>query len=195
MPKDKYSNFEELFKREIEGVDYRIVIQNKNTDTLIMAPHGGKIEPGTSEIAHAIAGKDKSLYAFEGLKSRPHSDLHVTSHRYNEPHAVEIATKCSNIVAVHGRGDNADPVTVWIGGRDIETGQNILKELRSAGFECERQSGKLAGTDAQNICNRGKEQKGVQLEIARSLRRELTSDVLCMEKFSMAVRTALSNSI
>jgi phage replication-related protein YjqB (UPF0714/DUF867 family) len=51
----------------------------------IIAPHGGKIEPGTSEIAAAIAGDDYSLYRFQGLRDRPREELHITSAKFDEP--------------------------------------------------------------------------------------------------------------
>lgn len=43
------------------------------------APHGGGIEPGTSEIADAIGGERGSFYTFGGLKSSGTADLHITS--------------------------------------------------------------------------------------------------------------------
>jgi phage replication-related protein YjqB (UPF0714/DUF867 family) len=43
----------------------------------ILAPHGGGIEPGTSELAEAVAGEGLSFYAFEGLKRSGNAVLHV----------------------------------------------------------------------------------------------------------------------
>jgi phage replication-related protein YjqB (UPF0714/DUF867 family) len=51
----------------------------------VIAPHGGGIEPGTSELATAIAGDDFSLYLFEGLKSAGNGELHITSTNFDEP--------------------------------------------------------------------------------------------------------------
>ena len=60
----------------------------------MIAPHGGKIEPGSSEIAAAIAGESHSLYSFDGLRRRPHRDLHITSTNFDEP-------RCENLIATH----------------------------------------------------------------------------------------------
>ena len=58
MTADQYSSFKQLFEQEKPGIDYHIAVEDRGTDVLIMAPHGGRIEPGTSEIACDIAGGD-----------------------------------------------------------------------------------------------------------------------------------------
>ena len=54
---DQYENFEELSQNETVGVDFRILARRARAAFDIVAPHGGGIEPGTSEIADAIAGE------------------------------------------------------------------------------------------------------------------------------------------
>jgi phage replication-related protein YjqB (UPF0714/DUF867 family) len=56
-----YKSFGELSYNESEGQDYVIRTCLRNSPVLVMAPHGGKIEPGTAEIAEAIAGNDHSF--------------------------------------------------------------------------------------------------------------------------------------
>jgi phage replication-related protein YjqB (UPF0714/DUF867 family) len=69
MAGDKYGSFAELQNREREGVDFSIRVMPLETSAAIIAPHGGMIEPGTSDIAAAIAGNDYGLYCFEGLRA------------------------------------------------------------------------------------------------------------------------------
>ena len=52
---DRYRNFAQLRNGETEGIDYRICSTERESFAAIIAPHGGSIEPGTSEIAAAIA--------------------------------------------------------------------------------------------------------------------------------------------
>ena len=86
---DKYASFALLAEAETEGTDYRIHTAPQPSPIVIIAPHGGAIEPGTSEIAAAIARNSYSLYCFEGLKpDRPHADLHITSERFDESRGV-----------------------------------------------------------------------------------------------------------
>ena len=56
-----YKSFRELLEREVEGRDYRIRMELRDPRVIIMVPHGGNIEPMTTEIAEAIAGDDYSL--------------------------------------------------------------------------------------------------------------------------------------
>ncbi|MEW4468965.1 poly-gamma-glutamate hydrolase family protein [Parasphingorhabdus sp. JC815] len=51
--------------------------------------HGGWIEPGTSEIAESIAGTEYSFYDFEALRHGAHEDYHRTSHKFDEPKALD----------------------------------------------------------------------------------------------------------
>jgi hypothetical protein len=81
---DKYASFQELERAERRGV-YRVLSRPRKATIAVIAPHGGKIEPGTSEIARKIAGADFSFYAFEGRKKRHNKSLHITSTRFDEP--------------------------------------------------------------------------------------------------------------
>jgi phage replication-related protein YjqB (UPF0714/DUF867 family) len=194
MIPDRYSSFEQLFESETEGVDYQIICAPRDSEIVILAPHGGGIEPGTSEIATTIAADDYALYKFEGLGRRPHSDLHVTSHRYDEPQAIDIVKERRIVVAVHGRGDKGDAETVWIGGCDAITGGLIKRELSLSGFSAQIETTELGATNSKNICNRGLTSAGVQLEIPRSLRDRMLREPALLEAFSQAVRRALTTA-
>lgn len=105
---DRYGDFSHLRDNETEGIDYRIIVAETESFAGIIAPHGGRIEPGTSEIAAAIAGSVHSLYCFEGLRKRPHGDLHIKSARFDEPECLGLIKRCKFVVAVHGlEGDGS----------------------------------------------------------------------------------------
>jgi phage replication-related protein YjqB (UPF0714/DUF867 family) len=169
---DKYSSFEHLRQKEREGESYRIRIRKGNRLVAVVAPHGGAIEPGTSEIAEAIAGCDYTLYSFEGIKAAHNFEMHITSASFDEPFGVSIVKNARLVIAVHGCSGNGE--VIYVGGRDSELKGRICAALLSAGFpveECSRPG--LRGTDARNICNRGLTGAGVQLEISRGLRRTM----------------------
>jgi phage replication-related protein YjqB (UPF0714/DUF867 family) len=73
-----YSNHDVGVRHQTQGFD------RLGSDVCIIAPHGGKIEKWTSEIATALAGDDYNLYLFEGLKRAKNRDLHITSSRFDE---------------------------------------------------------------------------------------------------------------
>ena len=78
-----YQNFHALKQSEYPDRDYRIEYRQGASGFAVIAPHGGRIEHGTSQIADAIAGDEHSFYAFEGLKDLSH-DLHISSNRFDE---------------------------------------------------------------------------------------------------------------
>ena len=61
---DRYKNFLEVAGKEKEGTDFLVRWRECRDAVVIVAPHGGGIERGTSELAEAIAGDD----AFDGIK-------------------------------------------------------------------------------------------------------------------------------
>jgi phage replication-related protein YjqB (UPF0714/DUF867 family) len=188
---DRYPNFATLAAAERHEIDYGIWLRNRGTPIVVLAPHGGWIEPGTSEIARAIAREDFSIYAFEGLRpGRPHGDLHITSTRFDEPDALQLVGDAEIVIAIHGRADGDDPTTVWLGGRGTTLGNAIASSLRAAGFEAATAKQELAGREPTNLCNRGSAGAGVQLELPRTLRNKLVDEPASLRSFSGAVREA-----
>jgi len=185
-----YMSFEELGDREVEGQDYRIRFESRDPGILIMAPHGGNIERTTSEIAEAIAGMDYSFYSLEGLKVEGNSVLHIESHLFDEPKALEAVERANIVVTVHGQIDQKDGF-VMVGGLDESLGSEIKRQLEGAGFKTRPPTGRLMGTDPMNICNRGKSKRGVQLEISRKVRDLFRTNNEELQTFSNAVRKAI----
>ena len=169
---DRYSSFAELSRNEREGQDYTILFRQRDSRFAIIAPHGGGVEPGTMDIAEALAGSDFSFYAFKGTKKSGNTILHLTSNRFDEPVGLTIAGNAAIVISVHGTRDRGD--TIQIGGKHRALKQRLLEALRSAGFTAEiSQSAGLRGQDPANICNRCRSGEGVQLEIARGLREKM----------------------
>lgn len=186
---DRYRNFEELSTNMQVNVDYRVRKEDRRSSVVILAPHGGTIEPGTSEIAQVIAGEEFSFYSFEAVEAGVHGDLHITSHRFDEPDAVDLVSRSSAAVAIHGRKDDGSD-SVWLGGRAKALRDAIGASLRDAGFEAEPNR-TLPGVHKSNICNRTRSGEGVQLELPRSLRRKLTKEFDVMRDFGSAIRTGI----
>ena len=186
---DAYSCFEELAKHHPEDIDFRICVTDRSSPVSILAPHGGKIEPGTSEIATAIAGDNYSLYVFEGLMSANNSVLHITSEKFDEPRARSLVEKSDIAIAVHGRRDDGGGAT-WLGGRDTRLRDAIGASLKQATFDVALHHN-LPGIKPDNICNRGRTGAGVQLELPKSLRKELLQNPSRLQTFAVAVQSGI----
>jgi phage replication-related protein YjqB (UPF0714/DUF867 family) len=170
---DKYPNFEVLSRNETSGIDFRILLRRSKAAFAIVAPHGGGIEAGTSEIADAIAGEEFSFYAFEGLKRAKNSDLHITSTRFDEPMCLTVVGQSDIIITIHGEASE-DGEGVFLGGLDDELGPTIGAALQDSGFDVRKHPNpELQGREPENVCNRGRSGKGVQLELSRAVRKEM----------------------
>lgn len=190
---DKYSRFTDLATGEVYGVDYRICLTDRNSPIAIVAPHGGTIEGGTSEISSAIARNDHSIYCFEGLiAGRRHTALHLRSELFDEPQGCNLVAAADIAIGIHGRADKDDTETISMGGRDIALRDEIATALRSAGFKVAIAAKALRGEDQNNICNRGRRKEGVQLEIPKTLRDRLVADRGFRVSFAEAVRGELA---
>ncbi|MBW1647275.1 MAG: GNAT family N-acetyltransferase [Deltaproteobacteria bacterium] len=169
---DRYACFAELCRHEQEGTDFVILTKASAASLLVMAPHGGGIEPGTVDLAHAIAGDDHAFYAFKGIKASGNAALHITSNRFDEPRALRMARRAEWVLTIHGCREPG--AVIFVGGRDGNRRQAIGRALQEAGFDArESERPGLRGINPNNICNRGYSGRGVQLELSDGLRRQM----------------------
>jgi len=189
-----YKNFEELAQREVEGKGFQIRHHTRDERVLIMAPHGGKIEPATSMIAEAIAGENYSYYNFEGIKEEGNGVLHIESHLFDEPRGLQAAQKADIVITVHGQLDHKEGF-IMVGGLHVDLRSEVRRRLEAAGFQTRTPPEGLQGIDPENICNRGKLKGGVQLEVSRKERDLLKTDKERLERLASAVRKAIQRNI
>jgi phage replication-related protein YjqB (UPF0714/DUF867 family) len=169
---DTYPSFHALSVKEEVGMDFSIRYTKGVSSVAILAPHGGGIEPGTTEIAEAIAGKIHSFYTFEGIKIKGNAALHITSTIFDEPIALHLISKSERTITIHGCEDE-DPQLI-IGGLDDLLAKRVKISMeRSAIRATIFQSGYLSGRSKNNICNKNLTGKGLQLELSRGLRRKM----------------------
>jgi phage replication-related protein YjqB (UPF0714/DUF867 family) len=185
---DPYLDYNALRQCHRLGEDYVILLRpGVDCRLAVMAPHGGGIEPGTVDIADAIAGKDFTFYAFKGIRKRGNRVLHLASNRFDEPTGLAAAGKATVALTIHGCRGQAP--AVLIGGRHDLLKEAIRRSLTLAGF-CARISSRtgLRGNSPDNICNRLTARGGVQLELTRGLREAMFSD---LENRSLRGKTPL----
>lgn len=195
----KYRSFEELAANETEGIDFRIRERDGLSGIALIAIHGGGIEPGTTEIAEAVAGDRHAFYTFSGLKPSGNACLHITSRHFNEPRCLSLVQRAHTIVSIHGCGDTES--VVLRGGRFDRLGQRIKKSIEDAGFPV-RRSVRFPGLSPHNICNRCRLRMGVQLEVSAGLRTRMFDNLTraqrkkpspLLSRFVSAMQAALDN--
>jgi phage replication-related protein YjqB (UPF0714/DUF867 family) len=191
-----------------EGVDYarRHRRHERFDDTLartddvpkttILAPHGGGIEPGTSELCLAVAGYHPAdlsqfppagvtydYWMFEGLRDRDRGnlELHVTSTGCDDGVAVSLCAGSLNALTLHGflpqPPMSEDDQVVLVGGGHPTLRCYLREGLGAAGFDAQdasqqdvSQRGELDGDAPCNIVNRTLLGMGAQLELSKPLR-------------------------
>ncbi|MFF9839617.1 poly-gamma-glutamate hydrolase family protein [Streptomyces sp. NPDC013740] len=124
--------------------------------TAIIAPHGGGIEPGTSELCMRIAGytpfaastdpADPSIPGTAAIPDEPQRDFwmfealqnsaaqHVTSTGCDDPAALAVCTNNLYAVSVHGKEDAVNKEIV-IGGLDERLKRNLAAAFRANGLK------------------------------------------------------------
>jgi phage replication-related protein YjqB (UPF0714/DUF867 family) len=181
--------YDDLARHYIEGVDYAVhVMPRERSGVAVLAPHGGRIEGRTSDIARLIAGDEHRLYLFEGLRTTGDNFdcLHLASHRFDEPRALDLISRCDTVVAVHGYA--APGPDVLLGGLNERLKRDVAQALAESGFSYLTDGHRFPGKDPRNICNRGRSGEGLQLELSEGLRK--AGDWAAL---AGAVRAALKN--
>jgi phage replication-related protein YjqB (UPF0714/DUF867 family) len=186
-----------------EGVDYArrhrrhgrfddtLARTDETPKTVILAPHGGGIERGTSELCLAVAGYHPAnlpqtppagvtydYWMFEGLRLDDNNVLHVTSTGCDDEIALSLCGGALRALALHGfklgPGEEHD---VLVGGAADETLRLAMRDaLNRAGFTAVLPGagdGELDGNKRCNIVNRTRLGAGIQLELSLPLRRSM----------------------
>ena len=191
---DTYTSFEQLKKNE-PPKNYKIESNLRKSDVLVLAVHGGYIEPGTSEIAKSLAGSNWSYYSFKGLMPSGNLKLHITSHKFNEPKALEMTKKHEICISLHGYRAQANDPNICFGGRNDELASLIHKRLQEVGLQNTDEfngCGRFYGQKETNIVNLC-ELEGVQMEFSMDFRNKLTKDKTSRRRFNKAVQSVVTN--
>jgi len=172
VPSSALRCFDDLAQLYVEGVDYAVhVMRREKSGIAVVAPHGGRIEGRTSEVARLIAGEEHALYLFEGLRTTGDNfdRLHLGSHRFDEPRALNLISGCDTVVAVHGYA--ASGPDVLLGGLNEKLKRDVALALAKFGLTYLIDGHRFPGRDPRNICNRGRSGEGLQLELSSGLRK------------------------
>lgn len=164
--------------RELKGYETNWTIEtNQNSHPVLsIAPHGGGIECGTSELALLVSQKlNCNFFTFKGQLPSGNSRLHVTSSRYNDQLALALTKQVNYTISIHGYRDTEEAST-YIGGTNEQLKSLIKKHLKSRGFKVLEAPKHLAGKSRRNINNKNRFKSSVQLELSTKLRKSFFSN-------------------
>lgn len=169
-------SYREIQAKYVLGRDFRVEFgDNKIERCLLIAPHGGGIEPGTSELMRAVAELGGwAWYEFAGfLRQGNKQALHISSTSFDEPTLAALLPQTPVVVSFHGASESDEPV-VYVGGK-WERGREVISDCINAAFSDHgiRATGApstIGGLEPTNITNRGRQGEGVQLEFSRGAR-------------------------
>ena len=201
---DYYASMSALYENETERINFTkewrrhrarydsLKDYKDENEVFIMAPHGGSIETGTTELALATAGFIKNFngaldtsitydyFIFNGTNPKgENGKLHVTSSHYDDADANALVNNSLISLAFHGCTDlQPDQSTgkgykaCLIGGLDQELKEILDVQLTAAGFNAFITSqDTLDGSLVSNIINKNKRNQGAQFELTTSLRK------------------------
>jgi phage replication-related protein YjqB (UPF0714/DUF867 family) len=177
--------------RRHELFDDSLARTGELAQTTIIAPHGGGIEPGTSELCLAVAGYHPAMlpetppagvtydyWMFEGLRPDENEKLHVTSTGCDDEIALSLCGGALRALSLHGfKLGPEEAHDVLVGGAADETLRLDLRDaLCRAGFQAVLPGpgdGELDGNKHCNIVNRTRLGAGFQLELSLPLRQSM----------------------
>ena len=170
--KDYYTSMTQLERETKEGIDWKKETRDQGNQVLIVAPHGGNIEQGTSELTKLLAQQGGyDYFSFEATRPSNNTQLHVTSTHYDDPTLHQMVEGRSATISIHGaKGD--DPI-VFLGGAKSDLRDEIQSQLESRGFTVQVPPEYLGGLNENNFINKNENSTGVQLELTTSLRKAL----------------------
>ncbi len=161
---------------------YQINYQNRKSSSLILAIHGGLIEQGTSQLLYAIAKSDYSFYEFKGLVAPDYNAkilqsgyLHLTSHKYDDPKLIELASQTNVCLSLHGFPAKKTQVDFCLGGQNDKLRKKLAKALQSEFPQlktCELCCPPYLGLHQNNVVNLC-QNKGVQIELSPKVRNKI----------------------
>jgi phage replication-related protein YjqB (UPF0714/DUF867 family) len=174
-------SYSEILEKYLPGRDFRVEFGDNNIDRcLLVAPHGGGIEPGTSEILKAVAELGGwAWYEFAGFLRQGNKDaLHIKSTYFDEPTFLSLLPRTPFITSFHG-ADEAGSAVVYVGGAWKRGREAMITSINGSskkhGIHAtdaveHAAASTFRGIDKSNITNRGKLGEGVQLEFSREAR-------------------------
>ncbi|MGI2278247.1 poly-gamma-glutamate hydrolase family protein [Staphylococcus cohnii] len=172
---DYYKSMTELYNDTKEGIDWKKDTRDVGKSVLIVAPHGGNIEQGTSELTKLVANNgDFDYFSFEAIRPSNNTQLHVTSTNYDDATLHDMIQDRTATISIHGA--QGEEQLVYLGGYQSPLRDAIQSQLERKGFVVKIPPEYLGGLSNANFINKVEGSTGVQLELTTALRKAFFKD-------------------
>lgn len=173
---DLYKNYNHLLADYKLNEDF-IIECNQVSNVFIFTPHGGGIEPGTTELVKEIASTDMSYYSFTAKRKTNNKWLHITSTNFDEPTCLAMQSTATTSVAIHG--SNEPELAIYIGGQDVQMIKHIMEIFKKHDLDqyVAPTLKDILGLSKNNIVNKNPIKAGVQFEFSYGIRKMMFENV------------------
>jgi phage replication-related protein YjqB (UPF0714/DUF867 family) len=166
------TTFEEIANAYTLNTHFAVVAEpgsDPEKKYLVIGIHGGGIQLYTSDIVYGIAGTRHGFYLFEGFIQDAQTRMHVSSDNYNEPRFDKMVPQYSRGIAIHGLKEERGPA-VLVGGLDEALTDRFIENFNKAGIPARKYSDSRVSISPKNVCNRGANGAGIQMEVPKKMR-------------------------
>ncbi|MBD3004889.1 poly-gamma-glutamate hydrolase family protein [Streptomyces sp. 5-10] len=172
-----YKSWADLEKNETEGETYEVEAKKERSNWVHIAPHGGRLELLTLEMAKAAsAERGQSFAALNVLDKRDSERLRINETNYDAPWALDIVTKTMWGITYHAVGDPVgdDPDEfAYVSGLSEGHRDKIIDGFKKLDIFAKVASKEGGSGSDKALTNKTSEKKGVRIELSRALRNKL----------------------
>lgn len=176
--------------------------RTRNSSILVMAIHGCKIEPGTTELAQTITRGFGNFYSFCGKLSRYTDtqhlfdpELHVTSTHFDDPVLQAMTSSAKDCLSLHGRGN--EKIGFCIGGGNEAIRKKLRIELQKEFPQdqaCVLCCPPYHGLSKKNPVNQCAN-PGVQIEMSASVRKKILKSDRYRKKLAQVLKKIIQRTV
>jgi len=205
-----YANWAALVAAE-STANYAVVKNDQRSQWSLLAIHGENLERLTTDIvtdvANALRFTRYALNLHDTTVPADNQRMRITAPDFDEPQCLAIQTNATYTLSVHAISDVAelpgDLGKIRIRGLDTTRQTRLTEILTDAGFQVVNKSEEGVATggergdalDPDNITNRNRNAKGVNMELDLTFRKTLVTDPNDLSSPKSALYTTFKNAL
>ncbi|MER6605799.1 poly-gamma-glutamate hydrolase family protein [Streptomyces sp. NPDC000927] len=171
-----YKSWKELTSHEKEGIDYKVETKKERSNWSHVAPHGGRMERLSLELAKTVATERRQNYGALNVLASDPERLRINEIYYDAPWARDIVGRAQYAITYHSvvTPNKGDPdVFAYVSGLATAQRDQIIAGFKKLKIFAKVASNEGHSGEAGALVNRTKKKQGVRIELSRALREKL----------------------